>query len=382
MPDKRVMLVISNTPEQDIRLCKEARILKQTGYVTVLLYWDREGKSSESRNTADYDEALSFRFKAPSGIMLLPFLPIWWSFILVSLLIKKWDIVHALNFHSIVPSLIAGKLKRKSAIYEIIDFYEWRLPRVIRTIYLRIDKLFMHLSDAVIIADEAQIEMVGGVPNQNTVTIYDSPPDDFCQGDASSPDHQTRESFTLFYAGALYQNRRLNLDKVIEATKDIEGVKLVIAGYGDLVNETKEWTHRLPGKVEFIGKIDYREVIERGLKVDLFFVLRDATVPTNRYTCGSNLFNAMICGKPILANQGSSTATKVDEEKCGLVIDANSVEQIREAIIKLRDNPQLYSELGANARKAYEQRFRWGIMESRLLALYQELTEPRKDKQG
>lgn len=373
MAEKRVLFVMSNTPDQDIRLFKEARTLKQAGYVTSLLYWDREGESNRLKNTEEYDEKLYLRFKAPSGIVLLPFLPVWWSFVFFSLLVKKWDIVHALNFHSIIPSLIAGKLKRKPVIYEILDVYEWRLPRMVRTICMGLDKLYMRLADGIIIADEAQIEGIGGIPNHNIVPIYDSPPDSFSKKDSGYLGNQMKGNFALFYAGALYKNRRLNLDKVVEAVKDIEGVKLIIAGYGDLVNEIKEWSCRLPDKVEFIGRISYEEVIERGLRADLFFVLRDSTVPTNRYTCGSNLFNAMVCGKPILANEGSSTATKVYEENCGLVVDANNIAEIRKAILKLKENPQLCQELGATAKKAYEQRYSWEIMEQRLLALYHEL---------
>ncbi len=380
MADKRVIFILSNAPEQDIRVCKEAGTLKQAGYVTLLLYWDREGKSNSARNTEEYDEKLCLRFKAPLGIMLIPFLPVWWSFVFVSLLVKKWDVVHALNLHSIVPSLIAGKLKRKPVIYEILDVYEWRLPRTVRTICLGLDKLFMRLADGIIVADEAQIEGVGGIPNRNTVPIYDSPPDTFRQKESGYLGNLTEGNFTLFYAGALYKNRRLNLDKVVEAIKDIEGVKLIIAGYGDLVNEIEEWSGRLPDKVEFIGKISYEEVIETGLGADLFFVLRDSTVHTNRYTCGSNLFNAMICGKPILANQGSSTAVKTCNENCGLVVDANSVAEIREAILQLKENPELCRELGATARKAFEQKYSWEIMERRLISLYQELTRSREGK--
>jgi glycosyltransferase involved in cell wall biosynthesis len=363
-----------NSPERDVRACKEARTLKQKGYVTVLLCWDRDARNSRLGNTGDYDETACLRFKTPSGITLLPFLPVWWSFVFVNLLMKKWDIVHALNFHSIVPSLLVSKLKRKSAIYEILDFYEWMLPRMVRTVYLWFDKLFIRLADAVIIADEAQIKIVGDIANRNTVVIYDSPPAAFREEDSGYPDSEASVNFTLFYAGALYRNRRLNLNKVVEAIKDIEGVKLIIAGYGDLVNETKEWSYRMPDKIEFIGKISYKEVIQRGLKADLFFILRDSTVPINRYTCGSNLFNAMICRKPILANQGSSTGTKTYEENCGLVVDANNIAEIREAVVKLRDDPELCRELGANARRAYEQKYSWEIMEKRLISLYRQLT--------
>jgi hypothetical protein len=50
-------------------------------------------------------------------------------------------------------------------------------------------------------------------------------------------------------------------------------------------------------------------------------------------------------------------------------------EKIKEAIIKQRDDWALCEELGANARKAYEERYSWEIMERRLVDIYQELTD-------
>jgi glycosyltransferase involved in cell wall biosynthesis len=106
--------------------------------------------------------------------------------------------------------------------------------------------------------------------------------------------------------------------------------------------------------------------------------------PVNKYICGSKILEAMMCGRPILVNEGTSTANKVLEENCGLVVDANNIEEIKKAIIRLRDTPELCEELGANARKAYEERYSWGIMEKRLLDLYRGLIGVigQKDKEA
>jgi glycosyltransferase involved in cell wall biosynthesis len=375
MAEKRVIFVISNSPDRDIRVLKESRTLKQAGYAAALLYWDRGSRSNRVSGADDYGEMLRLRLKAPAGLGLTLLLPAWWSYVFVRLLFKKWDVVQALNFHSIVPSLIAARLKRKRAIYEIIDFYEWRTPRFIRAAFLKLDKLFMRLADAVIVADEAQIEGIGGIPNPNVFPIYDSPPDTLDSDDALHLGHYGDKPFTLFYAGALYKDRRLNLDKVFEAIRDLEGIRLLVAGYGDLVGEIKEWSRRWPDKLEFIGQIDYAEVLKRGVKTHLFFVLRDQDVPTNRFTCGSTIFNAMICGKPILVNQGTSTTVKVTREDCGLAVNPGDVAGIKQAIVTLRDDPGLYRRLGANARRAYEERYSWALMAQRLLALYDKLNQ-------
>lgn len=371
MEKEKTILIKSSVIDRDVRLPKVIAALKRRGYTVTLLCWDRERKADRSEQPEDYEE-IRLRLKAPWGIKILPFLPIWWSFVFFKLMVTRWDIAQAVNFDSIIPTVIAGRLKRKLVIYEILDVYEDEvvLPRAIRTVFLNVDKLFMRLVDAIIVADEAQIEGVGGIPNHKVAPIYDSPPDAYGKEDIS---YQRSKVFTLFYAGVLYKLKRLNLNRVIKAIEDIEGVKLVIAGYGDLVEEVEELSHHMPDKIEFIGKISYEQVIERSLESDLLFVLRDPVVPANRYTCGSTLFNAMICGKPILASKGTSTASKAYEENCGLAVDANNTEEIKNAIVKLKENPELCEELGANARKAYEQRYSWEIMEQRLIALYKDL---------
>jgi len=370
----KVMLVRSNLADRDIRTPKEIRTLLREGYTVTLLSWDREDNADKSIKPEDYEE-IRLRYRAPWGIKVLPFLAIWWCFVLIRLLIAEWDVVHALNIDNAIPAVIAGKLKRRPVIYEILDVYEegLLLPRAIKAVLMYIDKLFMRLADAIIVADEAQIEGIGGIPNRKIVSVYDSPPDALGKKDSS---YHSNEAFTLFYAGVFSREKRLNIDKVIEAIKDIDGVKLVIAGYGDLTGEIEELSNQLPDKIEFIGKINYAEVIERGLKANLFFSLRDPIIPTNRYTCGSTLLNAISVGRPILVSKGTSTATKVYEEKCGLIVDPNNLDEVKGAIIKLRDNPELCRELGINGRKAYEQRYSWEIMEQRLIALYREISRP------
>jgi glycosyltransferase involved in cell wall biosynthesis len=374
MNENRAIIIRANLLDREVRATKIIKTLTNSGYLVTLMSWDRGIKASrsEQREAGDFHREILLKFKAPWSNKVLLFLPIWWGFIFFRLMVTKWDIAHAIQIISLPPAVIAGKLKRKPVIYDMLDTYEdvTPLPKVIRNTCVKIDKLFMWLASSVILADEAQIEEVGGIPNSKVVAIYDSP-DTVSKINLS---HQKNDAFTLFFAGLLFSGKALNLDKVFTAIQDIEGVKIVIAGHGDLVDEIKEWSHKMPDKIQFIGEITHAEVLERSAKADLLFVLRDPIIPVNKYICGSKVLEAMMCGTPILVNEGTSTANKVREENCGLVVDANNIEKIKEAIIKLRDDPELCEELGANARKAYEGRYSWGIMERRLADLYQELT--------
>lgn len=375
MVKKRVIIVRSNLLDRDVRVPQEMKALNRAGYKFTLLCWDRECKDAppSQKYVEDDFREVRIRLRAPWGVKILPFLPIWWCFSFFHLMLTKWDVVHAVNFDCIIPSIVAGILKKKPVVYEIQETYEDDvvLPRIVRYFFIHVDRLFIRLAAAVILADEAQSEELGGIPNSRVVAVYNSPPDFFDKINATHPEN---EKFIIFQASVLYRNRQLNLDKLVSAVKDIENVKLIIAGFGDQVEEIEQWCHQMPDKIEFIGRIEYRETLERSKEADLLFEIHSSSVPQYKYICGSKLIQAMMCGKPFLANRRTLTAAKVCQENCGLVVDANNIEEIKKAIIKLRDDPELCQELGANARKAYEQKYSWKIMEQRLLSLYRKLT--------
>jgi glycosyltransferase involved in cell wall biosynthesis len=376
-------LIQTCTLNQSIRASKIAKTLINRGYNVVFLGWERgiEIKEKKHWNNRKNIHEIKMGLRAPVGLKVIPFYAIWWCFIFSVLMVRRWDIVYAINFESVLPAVIAGRLKRKPVIYDNLDSWvEYLpLPNSIRKLFIKIDKIFMQLVDSVVLADEMQVEELGGIPNSRVVAIYDSPED---VSDVVIKDKGCNKNFTLFYAGGLSSSRALNLDKACAAIKGLEGIKLSIAGYGDLVNEIKILSKLFPEKIEFVGSITHEEVLHRTAEADLLFVFRSPQILANKYICGSKLIEAMMCGKPILVNKGTSTAIKVLEENCGLVIDANNVEEIKEAIIKLSNNPKLCKLYGANARKAYVRRYNWRIMENRLLALYNELTGPQADEKA
>jgi glycosyltransferase involved in cell wall biosynthesis len=367
---KRVILVKSNLLEQDPRLGKEIDTLRRAGYVVNLICWDRDCGASPAHQKAGNDgiTEIRLRFRAPWGVGVLPFLPVWWCFVFYQVLKTRWDIAHAINFDSVIPALIAAGMKRKSVIYEIFDTYEDLivLPRLLRDALVWVDKIFLRAAKAVIMVDESRIEEFAGIPNDNVIVIYNSPSD--LSMDLNMPDLRGNGVFNLFYAGTLNRNRPL--DKVIKAVVALDGVRLTVAGYGEAVKEIESWAAKMPEKIRFIGKISYPEVLERTIMADLLFSFYNPDIPLVKYASSNKLFEAMMCRKPILVGDGTSMAEIVERENCGLVVDGNSIDKIRDAIVRLKENPVLCRRLGENGRKAYEQRFSWEIMQKKLVGLY------------
>jgi len=372
---KRVILVKSNLIDKDPRLGKEIDTLKHAGYMVNLVGWDRDCETApvQQKEGKDVFNEVRLRFRAPWGVKVIAFFPIWWCFVFYQVMKIRWDIAHAINFDSVIPVVIAAKLKRKPVIYEIFDTYEDLIvvPRTLRNFLVSVDKIFLRAAKAVIIVDDSRIEEFAGIPNNKVIAVYNSPPDLLM--DLTVPNSKVNSVFCMIYAGTLNRNRLL--DKVIRAVISIDGVKLIVAGYGEVVKEIKNWAVQMPEKIQFVGKISYTEVLERTVRADLLFSFYNPDIPLVKYASSNKLFEAMMCRKPILVGDGTSMADIVERENCGLVVDCNSIDEIRDAIVRLKDNPELCRQLGENGRKAYEQRFSWEIMQKKLISLYDELAQ-------
>ena len=375
---KNSVIIVKTSPlPSDGRSARTAAELQRAGYQITTLVWERDTRQSSDSSRTKYRQ-IKLRIKAPvsNSLRVLAYWPFWWCFEFFWLCRAKWDVLHAINVDTIVPAIIVAKIKKKPVIYELFDIYEDALamPRFLRRICLLVDKIFMRLADAVILPDEVRIAELQGVPNSNIVIIYNSP-SEYGQDSASRYDRQD-DVFTLCFAGLLHRRRRLNLDKVVLAISDMDKVRLVVAGYGDQIDEIKAWSRKHKGKIMYLGPFHYTESVKLTMESDAVVLLYDPAVPQNKFASPNKLFEAMMCGKPVIISKGTTMGEIVEKHNCGLVVDCRNVEEIKKAITVLTDQPALYGKLGANGRKAYQADYRWEVMKGRLLGLYQRLLPP------
>ena len=78
----------------------------------------------------------------------------------------------------------------------------------------------------------------------------------------------------------------------------------------------------------------------------------------------------MMCGIPVITNV---LPEFVNEIGFGIIVEYGNIDQIRSAIIRLRDDPELRERLGSNGRKAFLEKYNWGIMEKKLYDAYENL---------
>lgn len=361
---KRVVLIKTNSKSFDTRLSKEIKALLEFGYHVTLLFWNRNLENHENHeNNSKYVE-IGFNLKAPTGIKILIYMPLWWIFQTYWLIKLNLNYIHSINLDTILPSLIISKIRGKKIIYEMYDTYEDHviLPKIIRNFIMSIDKIIMFYSDIIILVDESRIAEFKKIPNKNLVIIYNSP-----ENKKIYP-IKTNSKFNIFFAGALEKNR--SIEKIMDIVKSLDDVNLKIAGFGKLSELIKSYANDYNDKINFIGSINYDEVIKNSMSADLLFSLYDPKIPLNKFASSNKLFEAMMCSKPILVSKNTSMADKVNLNQCGLVVDCEDCEEIQKSILFLKENPEICKKLGNNGRIAYETKYDWKIMKKRLFDIY------------
>jgi len=358
---------------------KVAKTLSENGYDVKLLVWDRQNTLSVKDNEGY--TTCKFGFKAPYDKLTVIFhLPIWWIYEFFFLLKDKSNIIHACDLDTLIPAISAKLIKRVPLCYTIYDFYANNLPdgrfqpvrRFIRGLVAGAEKLGIGFTKILFLVDEARYEEVSGARINQLAYIYNSPPDYFDANKTNQLRNAAAE-LTAFYGGVI--NRLRGLQFMARAIQDLDGVRLILAGavHDEAFLDNSVLTSR---KIQYLGWLpSYEDVIKETLKADILFRLSDPKIPKTKYESPNKLFEAMMCGKPIIVSDGSSMADIVRNENCGLVVPYGDVGAIKEAILKLKDNPELYQGLGRNGRRAYENRYSWRIMEQRLLDSYSQISD-------
>jgi glycosyltransferase involved in cell wall biosynthesis len=363
----RILFCRSNPIAPDPRVEKEARALSGVGYSVCVLGWDRTAALPPHEKHHGWEIIrLPIPAKYGQGLGNLPALLRWqyklWQWLFVHH--REYDVIHACDFDTIFPALLAKLFFRKQVVYDIFDFYAdhlRRTPKWIKSLIRWLDLWAASLADALILVDEARRDQVQRAHPRYIEIIYNSPEE------GSLPSSSSLGSFRLAYVGLLQVERGL-LD-VIEVMRRHPDWHLDLAGFGGDEKILLEAVHSL-SNISWHGRISYEEAIRLSALADVLFATYDPAIPNHRYSSPNKLFEAMMLGKPIVVARGTNMDTIVQKYNCGLVIEYGNIEMLDAAFQRLADDPELRYQLGANGRRAYETTYSWDLMRQRLLRLY------------
>lgn len=342
-------------------------------YSVIALGWNRGHSGQEIVDNGLEIQLLNL--SAPYGyerygvLRLAVYFPIFWAWIFVKLCIHKPKIVHSCDLATILPCCIYKILFRRKLIFDVLDRYGMTYIRKDRNVFFKllhslvnsVEEIFAKNSDVLLAVSDKMFLTFREKP-KNCVTIMNCPEDRLIN-------KRKREStdYKLLFTGAIRKGRGLEtISDIVMGMKDTE---LIVTGK----IKDKKLQHKITGtpNVKYLGFLDRKELLDFEASCHVMIALYDLNLQSQyEYGMANKVLEAMMCGIPIITNISHEL---VNETRCGLVVNYGDVKQIEQAIISLRDNPEMRRLLGTNGRKAFLEKYNWDRMEEKLLKTYENL---------
>jgi glycosyltransferase involved in cell wall biosynthesis len=358
-----IVLVKSNPVSIDPRALKIARSLSKK-YRVAVLGWDRTLSHQNDSDIAGTAFSRSLRVKAPYGkITLLIYYPLFWIWVFAYLAALRPRVVHACDFDTLIPSFLFRACFRSKLIFDSFDRYAMAfIPSSSGLLFGIVDSfeaLVASKCDALVTVSEQRLHTFQRRPEIVAVTM--NCPEDKYANFEKNLGPRLRDGLLLVYASAMAQDRGLRI--LDEAIRGCENVDLLLAGR--IIDNSIEPLRRNP-RITYLGLLEYSKALELQADADVIPLLYDPAIPINRVANPNKLFEAMMLGVPVISNVCREI---IDDVGCGIFVSYDS-DDVRRAIISLRDNPSLRNAMGKRGRIAYERKFNWQLMERKLFELY------------
>lgn len=125
-------------------------------------------------------------------------------------------------------------------------------------------------------------------------------------------------------------------------------------------------------------KVDYRSWLPYDEMIDVLYSSSIGIIvpnPTERYKTNYpvKLFEYMAAGMPVIASSEGESATFVRESGGGILVDPMKPNEIAEAILALRTDPQRAAIMGVQGRKLILEKYNWESEATRLVNLHERL---------
>ena len=261
----------------------------------------------------------------------------------VEKVIDSWDCKPDIYYaHFVTPAgITAAKLGRKHGIPAFMAYGEATLNTINHYGKKAVAKELGTLAGVIAVSSQNK-EMIEPFVPKGITEVFPNSIDDtlFYKHDknlARSKWNIDPNDFIVAFVGSFDERKGIN--RLSDAVDRVEGVKVICAGKGALEPKTD--------KCVFKGPVLHSEL-------PLFLSAADVFVlPTRNEGCCNAIIEAMACGLPIVSANLPFNDDVLDETN-SIKIDPNSVDEIVEAIQKLKDDVDLRLQLSNGGLKRAE----------------------------
>jgi glycosyltransferase involved in cell wall biosynthesis len=393
----RVVMLISNGYEPDVRVQKEAHTLAVAGYRVTVIAWDRTRRyvphelepipdvlqatlaEWEERTTSDPPPISIIRIQYEAGYRtgrrLLRAIPIFWWRAWHELRRAQPDIVHANDLDTLPLAYLYHRLTGVPVIYDAREYYPGMVRDNVGTLLSRVlDKLDGWLArqvDVVITVGnrlKARYEAMG----VRVWVVYNSQPQ-FDQETIEAAGAALRQSLGIpadgvlvVYVGYLTPDRLLT--PLLDAVRDMDSIWVAIAGDGPQRQQVQAAADSC-SRIRYLGWVPLDQVAGTVAAADIVYYGLNDDNDNSFYFMPNLAFFALAVGRPLLTTPVGEIAEMVQQEGWGVVIDSVNSDSVREVLGQLAPKPYR-ATLAQRARSLGQTHYSWYASAAQLTAAY------------
>ncbi|MDI6644414.1 MAG: glycosyltransferase family 4 protein [Methanobacteriaceae archaeon] len=290
----------------------------------------------------------------------------WW------MIKHDYDVIDAQTYAPLIPGFLAAKIKGIKVIGTIHDVSSAGTDQwlIFPGLAMLLEKILVKLPFNKIITvsystRNALIENYGVNPKRIQV-VHNGV--DLELIDSVKVDEKYKNS--IIYVGRLAPHK--HVDDLISALKSLRNqiptIKLKIVGNGiEKENLAKMVTTLgLDNNVEFLGELDYKDVI---LEIKKSNVL---VLPSTREGFGMVLAEAGACKVPVIAYRTGGVVEIVEDGKNGFLVESRDIGGMAEKIQFFISNNDITNQMGLYGYKKVENFFKWNRIVKTLIKIYRD----------
>ncbi|OIO25171.1 hypothetical protein AUJ14_04830 [Candidatus Micrarchaeota archaeon CG1_02_55_22] len=345
---QRVLMFLSNNYGNDPRVKGIVQTLARTRSVELLCFDRKNVLPKREKNGAVAVENARSPVSGPMGLLHFNLK------LLVRGMRKKFDVVHANDFDSLVPAYILSVLRNKPLVYDCHEDYAVFAADnglgVLAPLIRFLERLAARRASIIYAVNPRLTEL--GKEKSNAVLLWNArDAKDFSfttsQRNSFLSRHKLKQNYYCL-SGTLCRGR--NIKQTLDWFAYNPKKTLVVAGRGELEPLAEHYASR-HANIVFLGLLSLRE--SRLLESNAFALVAVYEPYGNNLAAGppGKLFDAIASGVPILVGRSGIAETLVEETGCGLAVD--SAESGLDSM-----TPVKRRELAANCVRARE-KYSW-----------------------
>lgn len=285
---------------------------------------------------------------------------------------KEYDVIHACDLQTIIPSFIPVKLYRKKLVYDIFDYFSDTAHgnKVVLSIAKNFETRVIEKADATIICCEKRIEQIKpAIPNR-LVVIHNAPSRLQVQTDSRGICRSNTGVPKLVYVGNLVEDRCIR--EIVEIARRCQNIEVHIGGMGTLADFVEESSKSI-ANLFFYGRMKYSDVLALEKECDIMIAFYDQRVLNHKYAAPNKFYEALGLGKPLIMLHNTGVDDVIDKYDLGITVDQN-VEDMINGIENLLQRKNDWALIELKSKKLFDDEYCWEIMGNRLNALYNEIS--------